>query len=76
MNLSFFSDIQKSKQRVCLVQLGYMQKVKKSMDFFVKKTLAKFACKSKKFAKLLEDNNICIVLENDRNIKNCLLEQK
>ena len=59
-----------------MVLPGYMQKVKKSMDFFLKKTLAKFACKSKKFAKLIEDNNICIVLENKRIIKKLLVRTK
>ena len=75
MNLSFFSESQKTKpkQRVCLVLPGFMQKVKKSMDFYLKKTLAKFSCKSKKFAKLAEEINICIVLENERNIKKLLV---
>ena len=76
MNSSLFSETQKPKQRVCLVLPGYMQKVKKSMDFFLKKTLAKFACTSKKIAKLIEDNNICIVLENELNVKKLLVRTK
>ena len=46
-----------------------MQKVKKQMDFFLKKTIVKFASRSKKFANLAANNNICIVLENERSIK-------
>ena len=37
-----------------------MKKVKKQMDFFLKKTVIKFASKSKKFANLAANNNICI----------------
>ena len=78
MNLSFSSELQKTKlkQRVCLVLPGYMQKVKRSMDVYLKKTLAKFASRSKRFAKLAEELNICIVLENERNIKKLLVRTK
>ena len=63
----------KTKQRVCLVLPGYMQKVKKPMDLCLKKALAKFSCKSKRFAKLAEDLNICVVLENEHSIKKLLV---
>ena len=56
-----------------------MQKVKKQMDFFLKKTVVKFASKSKKFANLAAINNICIVLENvvtNEASKSCSLKQK
>jgi len=78
MNLSFSSELQKTKlkQRVCLVLPGYMQKVKRSMDVYLKKTLAKFSSRSKRFAKLAEELNICIVLENERNIKKLLVRTK
>jgi len=78
MNLSLFSELQKTKpkQRLCLVLPGYMQKVKRSMDSHLKKTLAKFSSRSKRFAKLAEEVNICIVLENERNIKKLLVRTK
>ena len=66
----------KTKQRVCLVFPGYMQKVKKPKDLCMKKALEKFSCKSKRFAKLTEDINVCIVLENERNIKKLLVRTK
>ena len=55
-----------------MVLPGYMQKVKKSMDFYLKKSIAKFSCRSKRFAKLANDNNICIVLENEQSLKKLL----
>ena len=77
MNLSLFSDIQKKpRQRVCLILPGYMQKVKRSMDFYLKKSVAKFSCRSKRFAQLAADVNICIVLENERNLKKLLVKTK
>ena len=77
MDKSLFSDSQKkTKQRVCLVLPGYMQKVKKPMDFLLKKSLAKFSSRSKRFARLANDINICIVLENERNLKKLLVRTK
>ena len=78
MNLSFFSELQKTKpkQRLCLVLPGYMQKVKRSLDYYLKKTLAKFSSRSKRFAKLAEEFNICITLENERNIKKLLVRTR
>ena len=55
---------------------GYTQKAKKAMDFLLKKTVAKFAGKSTKFAKLATDINICIVLENKRNCKKLFVKTK
>ena len=77
MNSSRFSDIQKKpRQRVCLILPGYMQKVKRSMDFFLKKSIAKFSCRSERFAKLAADVNICIVLETERSLKKLLVKTK
>jgi len=53
-----------------------MQKAKRSMDYHLKKCLAKFCSRSKRFAKLAEEVNICIVLENERNIKKLLVRTK
>ena len=58
-----------------MVLPGFMQKVKKSMDFLVK-TVVKFASKSKKFAKLAGTYNICIVLENEKSFKKLFVKTK
>ena len=79
MNSSLFLESQqkpKTKQRCCLVLPDYMHKVKKSMDFLVKKSVAKFAGRCKKFVKLAADINICIVLENKFNLKNLFVKTK
>ena len=74
MDLSLFPESQlKTKQRCCLVLPGYMQKVKKYVDFMMKKVIVKFVCKSKKFAKLYANTNICNVLENERSFKKLLV---
>ena len=65
----------KTKQRVCLLLSGYMQKVKKPMDLCMKKALAKFSCKSKSFATLAEDLNICIIWKTSATSKSCSLQQ-
>jgi len=51
-------------------------KVKKQMDFFLKKTIVKFASRLKKFANLAANNNICIVLENERSFKKLFVKTK
>ena len=77
MNSSLFSDTQKKlRQRICLILPGYMQKVKRSMDFILKKSIAKFSCRSKRFAQLAANVNICIVLENERSLKKLLVKTK
>ena len=77
MDLFLFPESQlKTKQRCCLVLPGCMQKVKKSMDFMMKKVIVKFASKSKKFAKLAANTNICIVLENERSLKKLFAKTK
>ena len=79
MDLSLFLESQlkpKPKQRCCLVLPGYMQKVKKSMDFMMKKAVVKFAGRSKKFAKLAANTNICTVLENKRIFKKLFVKTK
>ena len=53
-----------------------MQKVKKSMNFLKKKSIAKFAGRSKRFAKLAGDIDICIVLGNEHNLKKLLVKIK
>ena len=79
MNLSLFSESQqllKTKQKCCLVLPGYMQKAKKAMDVLLTKSVAKFTSRSKKFAKLAADIDICIVLENEHNFKKLFVQTK
>ena len=79
MNISLFLESQlkpKPKQKCCLVLPGYMQKAKKSIDFLLKKSAAKFAGRSKKFAKLAADINICNILENKYNFKRLFVKTK
>ena len=66
----------KIKQRCSLVLPGFMQKVKKSMDFMLKKTVVKFASKSKKIAKFAANTNICVVLENEQSFKKLFVKTK
>ena len=55
---------------------GYLQKSKKTMDFILKKSVAKFAGRSKKIAKLAAEINIRIVLENEHNFKKLFVKTK
>ena len=48
----------------------------KVYGFFLKKSVAKFSCRSERFAKLAADVNICIVLENERSLKKLLVKTK
>ena len=50
--------------------------MKKSIDFFTKKSVAKFAKRSKKFAALAEATNISVVYENEKNFKKLLVKNK
>ena len=70
MNLCFLRIPKtKSQLRICLVLPGYMQKLKKSIDFIKKTYIAKIARTSAKFSKLADTDNICIVYSNEHNIK-------
>ena len=72
----FVSNGRKRYPIMTLILPGYMQKVKRSMDFILKKSIAKFSCRSKRFAKLVADVNICIVLKNERSLKKLLVKTK
>jgi len=76
MNLSFFSESPKNDQYEAESMFGpswEYAKVKKPMDMLFDESLTKFSCKSERFAKLAEDLNICIVLENEHSIKKLLV---
>ena len=51
-----------------MVLPGYMQKLKKSIDFIKKKYIAKISKRSAKFSKLADTDNICIVYSNKSNL--------
>ena len=55
---------------------GYMQKLKKPIDFLKKIYLAKISKRSKKFCKLANTNNICVVYNNEQNLKKLLVRTK
>ena len=61
---------------MCFSPAWIYTKPKKAMEFFLKKTGAKFARKSTKFAKLATDTNICSILENERNFKKLFIKTK
>ena len=50
--------------------------MKKSIDFFTKSSIAKFAKRSKKFAALAETTNISVVFENEKNFKKLFIKTK
>ena len=68
----------KPKQKCGLVLPSYLQKSKKTIDFVfvLKKSVAKFAGRSKKIAKLAAEINIRIVLENEHNFKKLFVKTK
>ena len=53
-----------------MVLPGYMQKLKKSIDFIKKTYIAKIARSSSKFSKfkLADTDNMCIVYSNESNL--------
>ena len=66
----------KQKLKICLVLPGYMQKLKKSIDFLKKSYIMKTARRSVRFKRLADTQNICIVYENEPNIKKLIVRTK
>ena len=66
----------KRKQKICLVLPGYMQKLKKSIDFLKKSYIVKIGSRSARFKRLAETQNICIVYENEPSIKKLIVRTK
>ena len=62
--------------RICLLLPGYMQKMKKSIDFLKKKCVAKIARRSRRFGKLADTHNICVVYSNEKSIKKLIVRTK
>ena len=59
----------KAKAEDLFSSAGYMQKLKKSIDFLKKSYILKIGSRSARFKKLAETQNICIVYENEPSIK-------
>ena len=66
----------KRKLKICLVLPGYMQKLKKSIDFLKKLYILKIGSRSAKFKRLAETQNICAVYENEPSIKKLIVRTK
>ena len=66
----------KRKQKICLVLPGYMQKLKKSIDFLKKSCKQKIGSRSARFKRLADTQNICIVYQNEPSIKKLLVRTK
>ena len=66
----------KRKQKICLVLLKYMQKLKKPIDFLKKRCVQKIGSRSARFKRLADTQNICIVYQNEPSIKKLLVRTK
>ena len=53
-----------------------MQKLKKSIDFLKKTFVAKISRRSKKFSKLADSNNICVVYNKESSLKKLFVRTK
>ena len=53
-----------------------MQKLKKSIDFLKITFVAKISRRSKKFSKLADFNNICVVYNNESSFKKLFVRTK
>jgi hypothetical protein len=54
----------KRKRKICLVLPGYMQRLKKPIDFLKKSCISKIGSRAERFKRLADSNNICIVYKN------------
>jgi len=62
-------EAEKRKPKVCLVLPGYMQKLKKPINFLKKSCLTKIGSRYARFKRLADKRNICIVYQNEPSIK-------
>ena len=74
MNLSLFSP--KDEAEMLFGPPWLLTKNEKSIDFFTRSSIAKFANKSKKFASLAESTNTSVVFENEKNFKKLFVKTK
>ena len=66
----------KRKQKICLVLPGYMQKLKKSIDFLKESYIVKIGSRSERFKRLAETQNMCIVYQNEPSIKKLIVRTR
>jgi len=62
-------EAEKEKPKICLVLPGYMQKLKKPINFLKKSCLTKIGSRYARFKRLADKRNICIVYQNEPSIK-------
>ena len=66
----------KRKQKIFLVLPGYMQKLKKSIDFLKKSYIVKIGSRSERVKRLAETQNIRIVYQNEPSIKKLIVRTR
>ena len=70
------ADEERRKPKVCLVLPGYMQKLKKDINFLKTNCIMKIGNRSTRFKKLADVQNICIVYENEPSLKKLICRTK
>ena len=55
---------------------GYMQKLRKPINYLKKQCVAKIAKRSSRFSRLADANNICVVYNNEPCFKKLFVKQK
>ena len=70
------ADEERRKPKVCLVLPGYMQKLKKDINFLKTNCIMKIGNRSARFKKLADIQNICIVYENEPSLKKLICRTK
>ena len=74
--LSEKAEEERRKPKVCLVLPGYMQKLKKAINFLKINCLTKIGSRSARFKRLTDTRNICVVYENEPSIKKLICRTK
>ena len=67
---------EKRKKKICLVLPGYMQRLKKPIDYLKKCCAAKIGSRYARFKRLTDSHNICIVYQNEPSIKKLIVRTK
>jgi hypothetical protein len=67
---------EKRKKKICLVLPGYMQRLKKPIDYLKKCCAAKIGSRYARFKRLADSHNICIVYQNEPSIKKLIVRTK
>ena len=59
-----------------MVLPGYMQKLRKPINYLKKQCVAKIAKRSSRFSRLADANNICVVYNNEPSFKKLFVRTK